>query len=93
MVLYALPNRSPDLRVGFSVSKRVGGSVVRNRVKRLLREAVRHQLPEIRRGHDLVFIARPAAREASYGQIVETVGYLLRKGSVTVRATEGARNA
>ena len=40
-ILCALPNNLPHNRYGFSVSKRIGGAVVRNRVKRLLREAVR----------------------------------------------------
>jgi ribonuclease P protein component len=79
LVLYALPTHSPDRRIGFSVSKRVGNAVIRNRVKRRLREAVRSQLAMVPAGYDLVFIARPAAAAASSTQIAETVGYLLRK--------------
>jgi ribonuclease P protein component len=79
LALYALPTRTPDLRVGFSVSKKVGKATVRNRVKRLLREAVRHQLPALRQGQDLVFIARPPAATADYGQIAETVCELLSR--------------
>jgi ribonuclease P protein component len=81
MALYVLPTRSPDIRVGFSVSKRVGKAVVRNRVKRLMREAVRSQVSRIRPGQDLVFIARPGAAEATYGEVDETVSYLLRRTS------------
>lgn len=90
LVLYVLPTRSPDTRVGFSVSKRVGKATIRNRVKRRMREAVRHQLCRVPAGSDLVFIARPAAAEATYGQIAETIDYLLRK-SGTIR--EPARSA
>jgi ribonuclease P protein component len=77
--VYALPVRSSDVRVGFSVSKKVGKAVTRNRVKRLLREAVRHELPAIRPGTDLVFIARPAAAEASYREIAAAVSATLRR--------------
>ncbi len=93
LALYVLPTRSSDIRVGFSVSKRVGKATIRNRVKRLMREAVRHQLPLIRPGQDLVFIARPAAAEASYYQVAETVGYLLHKSGAVLQPAGAARNA
>ncbi len=51
-------------RFGLTVSKRVGGAVTRNRVKRLLRENL-VRLP-VRPGFDLVIIARPAAADVSY---------------------------
>src|SRR5436305_883077 len=79
MVLYVLPTRTPGTRIGFSVSKRVGKATVRNRVKRLMREAVRHHLHSLGPGQDLVFIARPGAAGASFSEVASTVGYLLRK--------------
>src|SRR5579864_5637547 len=62
LALRALPNGLERSRFGFSVSKRVGNAVVRNRVKRRLREILRALA--LQRGWDLVFIARPAAAEA-----------------------------
>lgn len=52
-------------RVGFSVSKRVGGAVVRNRVKRRLREIIRRELRQIPPTWDIIVAARPAAAAAS----------------------------
>lgn len=86
--LYVLPVRPPDIRVGFSVSKKVGKAVVRNRVKRRLREAVRQELPSIRPGTDLVFIARPSAAEASYWDIAEAVQWALRRTGAVVQPAE-----
>ena len=64
VVLRALPNELGWTRCGFAAGKRLGKAVVRNRVKRLLREGVR--LTPIKEGWDMVFIARPAAAEADY---------------------------
>jgi len=78
LTLYVLPARSVDVRVGFSVSKRVGKAVVRNTVKRRLREAIRHELPRTRTGQDILVVARPAAAVASYQELSRAVQDLLK---------------
>ena len=93
IALYVVPANSPNIRIGFSASKRVGKATVRNRVKRLMREAVRVHLPRLRGGLDLVFVARPAAAGASYVQVVDCVAYLLRKADALLKPALSAHNA
>ena len=65
LVLYGFPretNPPAQLRLGLSVSRRVGGAVERNHVKRLLREAFEQEAERIPPGHDVVLVARTEAR-------------------------------
>ena len=57
-VVYALKNRSGDIRLGLSVSKKLGGAVMRNRAKRVLTAAFRECAPNIKSGYDFVLVAR-----------------------------------
>lgn len=64
-------------RIGFSVSKRVGDAVTRNRVKRRLREAVRRRLWKTQPGWDMIVIARPEAASADYAELAGELHDLL----------------
>ena len=78
-VMYTLENGTGGNRIGISVSKKVGNSVIRHRVKRLVREAYRLQEEKFASGLDLVVIARVTAKNISYW---ETESALLHLGGL-----------
>jgi ribonuclease P protein component len=69
-------------RVGLSTGRKLGGAVVRNRVRRRLREVLRAMAPSLQPGWDVLIIARPAVVEANHAEITEAVRRLLRRGGV-----------
>ncbi len=74
-------------RVGFSVSKKVGGAVVRNLVKRRLRECIRPLLPDLKNGFYVV-IAHPSCTQRSFQQLSRCMDAMLRKLSLYGRETK-----
>ncbi|MBI4320033.1 MAG: ribonuclease P protein component [Chloroflexi bacterium] len=91
LVLYALPNDLGLARVGMSTSKRVGSAVVRNRAKRLIREAIRPLHPQIETGWDLLLVARSSIAAASLAEVSTAVVQLLRRSRTLASATSKSR--
>lgn len=83
VVIYFLPNEEQDdIRVGISVSKKLGKAVVRNRVKRLLRESIRSFLPFIHRKGDLIIIARQPLAEMNFDEVSASLSHCLKKAKL-----------
>ena len=83
LVLYALfraeHERKERARIGITVSKKVGNAVVRNRVKRWLRESYRRMASSALGGTDLVIIARPATAHSTYQRTAEELSELIAR--------------
>jgi ribonuclease P protein component len=77
-VVLAHPQRSGVSRLGITASRRVGGAVVRNRVKRLVREFFRRHQHAIAPALDVVVIARPTAATATYADVERELGRALK---------------
>ena len=89
--VYALATNNATARLGVTVSKKVGKAVVRNRVKRLVKECCRLKATHIAMGFDIVVVARPAVgalpKEGSYAKVNKALKSLLgRLRLLTARA-------
>ena len=83
LVMYILDNKSDSTRVGISVSKKVGKAIIRNKIRRRIKEAYRLNVDEnIKSGYDIVFIARVASNEAEYKDIQKSVNNLIKKANI-----------
>ena len=69
LILYVRKNNTNITRIGFSVSKKIGKSVVRNKVKRRMREICRLRLDQLKEGYDLVFIPKKNVVDLTYKEL------------------------
>lgn len=84
LVLYARHNREGKSRVGFTVSKKLGHAVVRNRTRRRLREIYRLNEQSLAPGYDIVIVARSRAVEAPFGKLTASFLGLAEKAGITL---------
>ena len=78
LVMYVLENKNKENRLGISVSKKVGNSVVRHRITRLIRENYRLNSSRFKLGYDIVIIARTTAKDKSYEEIESALLHLAK---------------
>ncbi|MDD4211163.1 MAG: ribonuclease P protein component [Clostridia bacterium] len=81
-VLNYSPTKLPTFKVGFSVSKKIGNAVVRNKVKRRMREALRALQNQINPKYNYIFVARVGIELANFEQIKESFNYSLEKSGL-----------
>lgn len=82
-VIYALPNpQTETIRAGISASKKLGGAVVRNRVRRMIKEIVRHHAQRLVNGYDLIVIVRKPAVDMNYKEMEKSLLHALKRASL-----------
>ena len=81
-IFYWVERDTPGGKLGLAVSRKVSNAVVRNRVKRYLREFYRTHRPTLLKEAYLVMVARPSAAQLNYTECAEEYGKLLKRGGL-----------
>jgi ribonuclease P protein component len=85
-VLYSYARmKQPTFRLGISVSKKIGNAVVRNRIRRLVKEIIRLNAHKIVGGYDLILIARKPVVGLTYHEMEKCILHVLSRGSLLQR--------
>ena len=85
LVMYVRENGLEKNRLGISVSKKVGNSVVRHRVTRLIRESIRLNLEQFEKGFDIVIVARSTAKSRKFFEIESALLHLGKLHRILVK--------
>lgn len=82
LVMYLTENKSDYNKVGFSVSKKVGNSVERNKVRRRIKECYRLNSIDIKKGYNIVFVSRVRAKDASYKELEKAMIAIFKRSQI-----------
>lgn len=93
VVMHYLPRPKRDKRIGITVSRKIGGSVRRNRMKRLLREAWRLDEHMIKPGFDIVLVGRSSDPLPNFHQISHDLLKLLKKAGLLLPEEENGQDS
>ncbi|SDO52383.1 ribonuclease P protein component [Paenibacillus sp. yr247] len=85
-VLYYMPQpKLEHFRLGVSVSKKVGNAVVRNRIRRMIKEIIRLKKDNMTLQYDYILLARKPAAEMEYAEMEKSIWHVIRKASLLKR--------
>lgn len=84
IVIYISKNRTREVRLGITTSKKIGNAVKRNRSRRIIREAFRIVAPKIKRGNDLIIVARGKTPYLKSTDIQKQLEIQLKKAGILI---------
>lgn len=82
LIIYYKKNGQENSKFGFSISKKIGNAVVRNRIKRILRECCRINQDKIVKGHNIIFVARSKIKGINYWLVEKEMLDMLKKAEL-----------
>ena len=82
MVLYVASSKTKNIKVGLAVTKKVGHAVVRNKVRRRLREIIKTQVPNLKQSNNIIVVARDNITEASFEKLSNEFLKLIKKANL-----------
>ena len=82
LVVYVTSSKTKSIKVGFAVTKKIGHAVVRNKIRRRLRELVQKQLPNLKQNYNIIVVAKESVTEASFEQLGFELNKLLKKANL-----------
>ena len=89
IVLFFKKNGLPYNRLAFLASKKVGGSVIRNRARRLMKESYREIKEDLADGYDIIFIARKTIRDRKKADVLSSMSAAVRKAGAIAKNKKG----
>ena len=82
LVLYVVPSKTKSIKVGFAVTKKVGHAVVRNKIRRRLREIVKIQLPKLKQSFNIIIVAKDNVIDAGFDKLSFEFNKLIKKANL-----------
>lgn len=86
LVLFFIENKLTYNRMGFVATKKLGNSVVRNKFRRRLKEAYRHNEPRFKQGYDIILLSRAGAKDVNYKQIESALKHIMKISKLILEA-------
>lgn len=89
VVYFLKKEEQPSFRIGLSVSKKIGNAVMRNQIKRYIRQSFLELKDEVKEGFDYVIIARKPAAEMNFHEVKMSLVHVLKRAKVLKRPSVG----